>query len=144
MNKAIKKVMIISATIFAGCSTIVSGKFQSVYVSTECNGQQVNLVCNLSNENGMWTVNTPNGTMIQKGFGDLTVNCAGGHVAKFSSSADGWTYVNGLWGGGGLLGALVDINNGSGYSYPQNVALRVQACPAYQDNQPRVNRWWRN
>jgi len=28
MNKAIKKVMIISATIFAGCSTIVSGKFK--------------------------------------------------------------------------------------------------------------------
>jgi len=115
MSKFAVKALMLMAVILAGCSTILSGKFQNIHIATECNGSPVAMTCNLSNENGSWSVNTPGGTVIQKGYGSLTINCSNGYVTSVDSSVKALAFGNILSLGAG--GAIVDVYTGAGFDY---------------------------
>jgi hypothetical protein len=133
-----KNFLLLATVVLAGCSTIVSGRYQNIHISTECDGTPVPMTCNLSNQNGSWNLNTPGGTVIQRGYGSLTINCSNGYVASIDSSVKAWTFGNiPLWGAGGVI---VDVYTGSGFDYPEKVKVTIPAC---HGQTPQVNRWWR-
>ena len=138
MSKIAGKIILLFAITIVGCSTLMSGKYQNIQIATECNGSPVAMSCNLSNEHGTWSVNTPGGTVIQKGFGSLTINCSNGYVASVDSSVKALAFGNVVF--GGWPGAIVDINTGAGFDYPEKVKMTIPACTGQS---PQVNRWWR-
>ena len=127
-----------------GCSTIVSGKFQNIYIDTECAGVPIPLTCSLKNENGTWSVTAPGGVVVQKGYGDLAISCTGSlmpqHEMRVRSSAELSTYGNAL--GLNFLGAYVDVTTGAGYGYPSKVNFKVSSCDVGKGS-AQINRWWR-
>lgn len=76
--------------------------------------------------------------MIQKGFGSLAVNCSNGITTSVDSSVKALAFGNFVFGGG--VGVLVDINNGSGFDYPEKLKVTIPAC---YGQPPQINRWWR-
>jgi hypothetical protein len=55
----------------AGCATIVTGSSQDVAVLTPVSGAN----CQLSNQEGNWTVVTPTAAHVQRGHDDLLIKC---------------------------------------------------------------------
>jgi hypothetical protein len=113
-----------------GCASVVSGRFQDVHVTTYCASQRVEAACQISNENGEWSLTTPGRVTVQKGFGDLVLFCRGDnfepHMMRIQSSANASTYGNILLGAG--AGALIDVNDGAGFGYPNEVNFVVKNC----------------
>ncbi len=95
-------------------------------MQSTCGGAAVNdASCTLTNSKGQWFVQTPGSVMIQKSFGDLTVECTKEGLAPaagaFKSSSNG-----GVWGNliaGGLVGYAVDASTGAGFDYPTQLTV---------------------
>lgn len=117
----------------SACSTLVSGKHQSLTIEADCNGVPTVAKCTLRNEHGMWTTNTPNTLIIQKGFGDLVIDCTSPsfsrHTAYIPSKAEWSNYGNIA-----SLGVLsfVDVQNGAGYRYPSHYKFSINQCIPYK------------
>ena len=117
----------------SSCSTLVSGKHQNITLVADCNGVPTVAQCTLRNEHGVWSTNTPNTLTIQKGYGDLIIDCTSPsfprHTAYIPSKAEISNYGNVL-----SLGALsiVDVQNGAGYRYPDVYNFSINQCIPYK------------
>lgn len=117
----------------SSCSTLVSGKHQSITIEADCNGVPTVAKCTLRNEHGSWLTNTPNTLIIQKGFGDLIIDCTSPsfsrHTAYIPSKAELSNYGNIA-----SLGVLsfIDVQNGAGYRYPEHYKFSINQCIPYK------------
>jgi hypothetical protein len=129
---ALKPILALVTLVVSGCATVVSGRFEEIHVTTYCGTQRVEASCQVSNENGEWNLRTPGKVTVQKGFGDLVLFCRGDsfepHLMRLQSTTTATNFGNLLLGAG--AGALVDVNNGAGYSYPEEVSFVVKSCNA--------------
>lgn len=115
--------------VLPACASITQGTTQSVAVDTT---PSRSAVCQLSNENGTWTIaRTPGSTIINKGSGPLNAVCR---------TEDGWngsnstvSYTGGaVWGNvlfGGILGAAIDMSSGAAYNYPGEILVPLSPPP---------------
>jgi hypothetical protein len=117
----------------SSCSTLISGKHQSITLEADCNGVPTVAKCTLRNEHGAWLTNTPITLIIQKGFGDLIIDCTSPsfsrHTAYIPSKAEISNYGNIA-----SLGVLsfVDAKNGAGYRYPAHYKFSINQCIPYK------------
>lgn len=130
-----------------GCASIIGSKHQPISVQTYHNGQPVEDVsCVLNNDKGVWFVKTPGSTTVRKSGGDLTVTCKKDNLPTgltyATSSANGGAWGNILF--GGLIGYAVDASSGAAFDYPTvlNVQMGqvVDLKPAYPAPQPEDGR----
>ncbi len=119
----------ISLFLFTGCASVTSGKHQTVTVNTTCEGEPLTEAsCTLLNDKGSWLVKTPGSVVIQKAYGDLAIDCKKGESKsseKFQSKSN-----TGVWGNllvGGVIGYAVDASSGSGFDYPSNMVVKMNA-----------------
>lgn len=109
-----------------GCASIVNGQNQSISVSTpDCPGA----ACELNNDKGKWFLaSTPGSVMINRSYGDLFVRCTKGSnepaTQSVTSKTKGMAFGNILF--GGIIGAGIDIANGSAYDYPVEITLPIR------------------
>ena len=108
------------ALLSSGCANIMNDKIQPVSVDTPaCPGA----TCKLSNSDGQYYINkTPGTVMVNKAYGDLTVECSKGDKKStnfVTSSANASMFGNILF--GGVIGAAIDGGSGAGFDYPTSV-----------------------
>lgn len=112
-----------------GCATITGSQTQTISVETRASGGDVveGATCKLNNDKGEWAVQTPGGVMITRSAADLFVRCQkedqepGSAVAV--SRANAAIFGNVLL--GGVIGAAIDHNQGTGYDYPSILAIEM-------------------
>ena len=125
-------VLIGSLMLVSGCSTLTGeGTAQSISVETmeRASGDRIiDARCDLSNDEGAWTVLTPGSVMVHRSNKPLSIKCQKlGYIQDYSS-VDSKTKAN-MWGNiivGGGIGALIDHNNGSAYEYPAVVRIPMR------------------
>ena len=117
----------------SSCSTLVAGKHQNITLEADCNGVPTVAKCTLRNEHGTWSTHTPNTLVIQKGFGDLIIDCNSPsfarHTAYIPSKAELSNFGN--IASLGML-SVVDVNNGAGYRYPEHYKFSINQCIPYK------------
>lgn len=119
----------------AGCASIVSGSSEDIAVLTP---PVAGATCELSNEEGSWTVVSPTVAHVQRGMGDLQVKCSKpGYQEAWTnlpSDWNGWTFANIANLG---VGVGVDTYTGAIDEYPHSVQLPMQpAAPAQTEGMP--------
>ena len=125
-------VLIGSLMLVSGCSTLTGeGTAQSISVETmeRASGDRIiDARCDLSNDEGAWTVLTPGSVMVHRSNKPLSIKCQKlGYIQDYSS-VDSKTKAN-MWGNiivGGGIGAIIDHNNGSAYAYPDVVRIPMR------------------
>lgn|SRR5450830_96697 len=114
-------------TVLTGCATITKDANQSVQIETYSKSNQVvaGVKCVAKNERGEWSTSAPGAVNPHRSGDNLLVTCnKDGElpgVATLISRANGGMFGNILFGGG--IGAIVDHNKGTAYSYPDWVRV---------------------
>jgi len=118
------------SSVLTGCSTLTAGgTHQPVTVLTyDKNDKDLNDVkCELVNDEGTWSVTTPNTLTVKRSNKDLFVTCKKDSFEKGTASVvsktKGNMFGNIIFGGG--IGAIIDHNNGSAYEYPATVKVTM-------------------
>ena len=107
---------------FSGCATITKDSSQQVKIETYSKDNQavIGVKCTAKNERGEWTTTSPNAVPVHRSGENLLVNCEKEGmqpgIATVISRANGSMFGNILFGGG--IGAIIDHNKGTAYSYP--------------------------
>lgn len=103
-------------TTMTGCASVLVDKTQPVKVETlDQNGASVvGAKCDLKNDRGEYSVETPNTVFVRKSYGDLVITCIdkkhGEADGKLISRVGGAVFGNIILGGG--IGAIVDSSRG--------------------------------
>jgi len=111
------------ATLATGCATITGDTVQSIRVETRtADGTEIpDADCELTNEYGTVRLRTPGSASIRRSSSDLNVQCS--KADQPLARARGVSRANaGMWGNiifGGGIGAIIDHNKGTAYTYPQ-------------------------
>ncbi|MFZ3087721.1 MAG: hypothetical protein WA123_06620 [Methylotenera sp.] len=109
-------------TLLTGCASITKDSNQPIKIETYSKNNKVitGAKCTAKNERGEWTTNAPNLVSVHRSGQNLLVNCEKEGeepgVATVISRANGGMFGNILFGGG--IGAIIDHNKGTAYSYP--------------------------
>lgn len=109
-------------TLLTGCASITKDSNQPVKIETYSKQNQAvtGVKCTAKNERGEWIATTPGVVSVHRSGQNLLVNCAKegeqAGVATVISRANGGMFGNILFGGG--IGAIIDHNKGTAYSYP--------------------------
>lgn len=109
-------------TLLTGCASITKDSNQPVKVETysKNNAMIEGATCTAKNERGEWTAKTPGALVVHRSGQNLLVNCVkegeSSGIATVISRANGGMFGNILFGGG--IGAIIDHNKGTAYSYP--------------------------
>jgi hypothetical protein len=128
-----KSLVIILATLSAfasGCSTLTGeGTSQNLSVMTYTTDSKdlLGATCEMKNDEGTWTAVTPATVMVHRSNKDLLVKCTKPGFADARANVVSKTKAN-MWGNiifGGGVGAVIDHNNGSAYSYPPVLKLTM-------------------
>ena len=105
-----------------GCATITKDANQSVQIETYSKDNQpvTGVTCVAQNDRGQWSVTTPGAVSVHRSGENLLINCEKegidlGHGTVISR-ANGSMFGNILFGGG--VGAIIDHNKGTAYTYP--------------------------
>lgn len=111
-----------------GCASIVNGTNQPLSVETHIKGTQVSSAnCKLANDKGTWFVTSPGSVTVHRSMEDLNIKCEKNDVqpgvASVKSSTKGMAFGNILF--GGVIGAGVDIANGSAFDYPSLIQVEM-------------------
>ena len=139
------------AVLASGCATITSSEMQSVSVTAQTEkGERLDKVkCNLKNDKGSWEAEAPSFVAVHRSAEDLIVECKkDGHpdgFLKAISRAAGGMFGNIIFGGG--IGAIIDHTKGTGYNYPESLAVKMgksivvdrhdeQATSKYKEESP--------
>lgn len=111
----------------SGCASVLNDSTQGVKVETlTAAGQFVTgAECRLSNDYGVLTVKSGDTAMVRRSGQDLDITCT------FPSNADAKARAisragGAMWGNivaGGGIGAIIDHNKGTAYTYPTWVQL---------------------
>lgn len=117
----------IVATLFSGCASITKDSNQPVQVETYSRNNQLvsGAKCIAKNERGEWSTTTTGTLSVHRSGQNLIVTCdkegeQTGH-ATVISRANGGMFGNILFGGG--IGAIIDHNKGTAYSYPDWIRI---------------------
>ena len=108
--------------LLTGCASITKDSNQPVKIETynKNNVAIIGAKCTAKNERGEWSATTPNTVSAHRSGQNLLVNCEKeGEEPGFAtviSRANGGMFGNILFGGG--IGAIIDHNKGTAYSYP--------------------------
>jgi hypothetical protein len=122
INRQALLLALIAHSFLAGCATITKDANQAVKVETysKDNTMIEGATCTAKNERGEWTAKTPGALMVHRSGQNLLVNCSKegeeSGIATVISRANGGMFGNILFGGG--IGAIIDHNKGTAYSYP--------------------------
>lgn len=114
-------------TLLTGCASITKDSNQPVKVETYSKNNVAisGAKCVAKNERGEWTATTPGNLVVHRSGQNLLVNCEKeGELpgaATVISRANGGMFGNILFGGG--IGAIVDHNKGTAYSYPDWIRI---------------------
>lgn len=129
-----KYYLVISSVLLlvSGCSTLTGdGTAQSINVETievTSGNRIIDVRCDLSNDEGSWTVLTPGAVMVHRSNKPLSVNCQKSGYLQDYQSVDSKTKGN-MWANlliGGGIGAIIDHNNGSAYDYPPVIKVPMR------------------
>jgi hypothetical protein len=117
---------IVSSSLLTGCASIVNGTNQVVSVDVRNKGEIVSgATCKLENDKGVFYVTTPGTVTVHRAYNDLTVKCQKENmpsgVTTSKSSTKGMAYGNILF--GGIIGIIVDMNDGAAYDYPSVISV---------------------
>jgi len=116
-----------SSLTFTGCASITKDSNQPIRVETYNKQDQMveDVKCTAKNERGEWSTKTPGSLVVHRSGQNLEVKCqkdnAESGFAVLVSRANGGMWGNILFGGG--IGAIVDHNKGTAYSYPDWVKV---------------------
>ena len=125
MNKNTLLITIISAFYLTGCASITKDVNQPIKVETYANNKMVEgAKCNGKNERGETAATTPGNLVVHRSGQNLNVTCDKDGIKGFAtliSRANGGMFGNILFGGG--IGAIIDHNKGTAYSYPDWVRV---------------------
>lgn len=112
--------------LFYGCASVTGTPIQSVSVQTKKGDQQLARVsCELQNSKGRWFVTTSRSVSIGRSNDDLQITCKkeGMDQGVLNVLSDAKTAMYGNFPFGGIVGAVVDHNTGSGYEYPSLITV---------------------
>jgi hypothetical protein len=131
MNHARFACLALAVSLAQGCATITSTEMQPVSLTTEgADGAKLEKAsCTLRNDKGSWTVESPGFVPVHRSAEDLLVECKkdgqpDGILRAVSRAAVGM-FGNIIF--GGLIGAAIDHNKGTGYNYPSRLPVRMGA-----------------
>ncbi len=122
MNPTKTLVIFAASVVISGCATVVNDASQQVKIETYTSDQQpvTDAQCVARNERGHWEVNSPGSVSVRRSGDNLMIKCekAGYEpgTATAISRANGGMFGNILIGGG--IGAIIDHNKGTAYTYP--------------------------
>lgn len=111
----------------SGCASIVNDTTHPIKVETQtASGEPVaGAECKLTNDSGVTTMKSGDTAMVRRSSKDLDITCKQPDkpdaVARAISRANGGMFGNILLGGG--IGAIIDHNKGTAYTYPTWVQL---------------------
>lgn len=120
-------VIITSTLVLAGCASITRDSTQALRIDTVTDqGVVVNgAACTLSNDKTHLTGTSGSTLQVRRSAKDLDIVCT--HPDYPSASGTAVSRANsGMWGNivlGGAVGAIVDHNNGTAYTYPTWVQM---------------------
>lgn len=128
MNNKSQLLLITLASIsFSGCATITKDANQSIQIETysKTNTLVTGATCTAKNERGEWSTTSTGSVNAHRSGKNLIVECnkegeEPGHGTVISR-ANGSMFGNILFGGG--IGAIIDHNKGTAYSYPDWVRV---------------------
>lgn len=109
-------------TLLTGCASITKDSNQPVKVETYSKNNVAidGAKCTAKNERGEWVATTPGNLVVHRSGENLSVVCEKegeqSGYATVVSRANGGMFGNILFGGG--IGAIIDHNKGTAYSYP--------------------------
>lgn len=112
----------VAATLFGGCASITKDSNQPVQVETYSKSNQLvsGAKCVAKNERGEWSTTSTGTVNVHRSGQNLIVKCdkegEPSGLATVISRANGGMFGNILFGGG--IGAIIDHNKGTAYSYP--------------------------
>ena len=117
----------------SGCSTLTGdGTSQTIGIETfnvVDTSRIYDARCTLSNDEGSWSVVTPGSVMVHRSNKLLDIDCRKqGYLQESSHGVDSDTKAN-MWGNiliGGVVGAIIDHNNGSAYEYPEVIQVPMR------------------
>jgi len=113
--------------LISGCATITKDANQSVQIETYSKDNQpvAGVKCVAQNDRGQWSTAAPGAVSVHRSGENLMVNCdkEGEQSGKGTvvSRANGGMWGNIVFGGG--IGAIIDHNKGTAYSYPSWIRI---------------------
>ncbi len=114
--------ILLAPFLFSACATITKDANQSVQIETYSKDNQsiTGAKCTAQNERGQWTTTSTGTVSVHRSGENLIVTCdkegeETGHGTAISR-ANGGMFGNILFGGG--IGAIIDHNKGTAYTYP--------------------------
>jgi hypothetical protein len=119
----------IALVLLSGCASIVNETTNPVRFETYAqSGAEIKgMTCKVENDYGARDISTPGTLQVRRSAKDLQIVCSkpGEDDAKgvAVSRANGGMFGNIIFGGG--IGAIIDHNKGTAYSYPQWIRLVV-------------------
>lgn len=139
----------VSALLLSACASITGDTVQSVRVETRlADGSEVrDADCELFNEYGSFRVKSPGNVMIRRSSTDLNITCKKESLpdaqGKAVSRANAGMFGNIIFGGG--IGAIIDHNKGTAYTYPQWIQMVFGKLMSFdrsddKDGQPSLAR----
>jgi len=119
--------IVVSAVVLGGCASVVNDTTHPIKVETKT--QAGNMVagadCRLTNDYGTFNVKSGDTTQVRRSGKDLDIVCKDPAnpeaTARAVSRANGGMWGNIILGGG--VGAIIDHNKGTAYTYPTWVQL---------------------
>jgi hypothetical protein len=100
---------------------------QSVALTATYEGKPVEPECKLVSDRGSWDAKAPANVSVRKSGEDLNVTCKKegmpDGLLKAISRVAGSMFGNIIIGGG--IGAIIDHTNGKGYSYPDQLPVKM-------------------
>ena len=122
INRQALVIAVTLQTLLTGCASITKDSNQPVKIETYSKQNQAvtGVKCTAKNERGEWVATSPGVVSVHRSGQNLIVNCEKegeqSGIATAISRANGGMFGNILFGGG--IGAIIDHNKGTAYSYP--------------------------
>lgn len=115
------------ASLCVGCASVVNDSTHPLRIETKTSSGEVinNAECKLSNDYGSITAKSGDTAQVRRSSKDLDIICNHPHnpdaTGRAVSRANGGMWGNIILGGG--VGAIIDHNKGTAYTYPTWVQL---------------------
>jgi hypothetical protein len=139
MRQSLPIILFVTGTaLLQGCASIVNDSTSPVRFETysQAGVEVKDMDCKIENDYGAQTVKTPGTLQVRRSSKDLQVVCtkAGEADAKgvAVSRANAGMVGNIIFGGG--IGAIIDHNKGTAYTYPQWIRLVVGKMLGFDRN----------
>lgn len=127
MKRAAFAIVVGSALLNGGCSTITQSESQVLALTATYESKPVEANCQLRNDKGSWDAKAPSNVSVRKSNEDLNVTCKKegmpDGLLKAISRAAGSMFGNIIFGGG--IGAIIDHSQGTGYDYPNQLPVKM-------------------